>query len=338
MPGPGWLAGLHYRVSSGGSILCYHSLTTSELPSPSIVNVPVDEYRSVMQLVGRCGEIAPLREVVRRHQAGLSTAGLIAVTFDDAYAAILATVGDRPRGGRVPTTLFVVTDAARAGTSYWWDRVEDAFARVSPERWRAFEDAIGLPTAYRMGQPAELGPLRPLRQWMLAAHRGRWPTSLEQPLAELETAAGWTTRHRSMTFEELDRLASLPEVDIGVHTQTHAVLPLLSDEEVRTEILGSYHTLRERYAGKVVPLLAFPFGLFDGRTARLANDVGIEAAFGLGNRTLRGVPRSGVLPRFIMAAGATRWRLALKLLGVYERLRRGQGGALACPALPSATS
>ena len=76
-----------------------------------------------------------------------------------------------------------------------------------------------------------------------------------------------------MTFDELDRLGSLPEVEIGVHTQTHAVLPLLPDGEVRKEILGSYHILRERYAVKAVPLLAFPFGLFDGRTARLASDV-----------------------------------------------------------------
>src|SRR5437763_3799878 len=338
MPAPGWLAGLHHHVSSGGSILCYHSLTSAELPSAGIVNVPVDEYHSVMQVVRRSGEIVSLREVVRRHQAGLSTAGLIAVTFDDAYAAVLATVEDRPGEVRVPITLFVVTDAARAGTSYWWDRVEDVFARVSPERWRAFEDTIGLPAAYRIGQPADLGPLRPLRQWILAAHGGRWPAALEQPLAALEAGAGWTTRHRSMTFDELDRLGSLPEVEIGVHTQTHAVLPLLPDGEVRQEILGSYHTLRERYAGKAVPLLAFPFGLFDGRTARLASDVGMQAAFGLGNRTLRDVPRSGVLPRFIMAVGETRWRLALKLLGVRERLRRGQRGALACPVLPSATS
>src|SRR2546422_7055564 len=51
-------------------------------------------YTTLFRSVGSSGEIAPLREVVRRHQAGLTTAGLIAVTFDDAYAAVLAATGD----------------------------------------------------------------------------------------------------------------------------------------------------------------------------------------------------------------------------------------------------
>src|SRR6266705_4867483 len=94
MPRRGLLTGLYHRISSGGSILCYHSLSSADLPAASSVHVPVHEYRLMIQAVGSSGEIAPLREVVRRHQAGLTTAGLIAVTFDDAYAAVLAATGD----------------------------------------------------------------------------------------------------------------------------------------------------------------------------------------------------------------------------------------------------
>jgi peptidoglycan/xylan/chitin deacetylase (PgdA/CDA1 family) len=279
-----------------------------------------------------------LREIVRRHHAGLGTRGLVALTFDDAYASLLATAGGAIAREQAPIAVFVVTDAARTGASYWWDRVEEAFAHVSAERWRAFEGAVGLPDSYRVGQPARLGPLRPLRQWTLAVHRGRWPESLEPALAELEAAAGAKTSQRSMTFAELERLAASVDLEIGVHTRSHPVIPLLPEQEVREEIAGCYAILRERFGSRVVPVLAFPFGLFDARAQRISREVGMQATLGLGNRTLRGLRAGGVLPRFSMTAEERQWRLSLKLLGLRDRLRGARGAVLECPPLPSATS
>jgi peptidoglycan/xylan/chitin deacetylase (PgdA/CDA1 family) len=334
----GLLAGLRRRLPSGGSILCYHSVTGSDLPSASAVNVPIEELRATLDRVRQGGEAVPLRELVRRCQAGLSTAGLIAITFDDAYASLLR-AGDVIARARIPITVFVVTNAARTGQRYWWDRVEDAYAGVTPQRWHAFENAIGLPRDYRAGQPASLGRLRPLRQWILAVHKGGWPDYLEQPLAELEADAGGTSRHRSMTFGELDQLVLIPGVEVGVHTQSHAVLPLLGNVDAEREIAGCHDILRERYGIRAAPLLAFPFGLFDRRTHEIARRAGMEATFGLGNRTVRGQPSVDVLPRFMAVAGEARWRLAFKTWGVLEQLRRVRGDvAPDYPALPSPTS
>src|SRR5262245_35919403 len=118
----------------------------------------------------RVGTLVPLTDLVRRHREGRSTAGLIAITLDDAYAALQQGFQQAIVRDTIPVTLFVVAQAASNGAAYWWDRVDDLFPRVDAGRWMAFEKACGLPDEYRRGQPPEYGPLRPLRQWLLARY------------------------------------------------------------------------------------------------------------------------------------------------------------------------
>src|SRR5688500_18709512 len=169
-------------IRGGGAILCFHSVTTPALPAAGTSHVSVQAFTSFIGVASRLGEIVPLSELVRRYTEGRSTSGLIAVTFDDAYAALLTELKDVIARQTIPIAVFVVTGAAARGAKYWWDRTDDLFPRSTPERWRAFETECGVPDAYRHGQPREHGPLRPLRQWLLARFAGRWPDHLEPAL------------------------------------------------------------------------------------------------------------------------------------------------------------
>jgi peptidoglycan/xylan/chitin deacetylase (PgdA/CDA1 family) len=326
------------RAAPGGAILSLHSVTTRELPADGTAHVSLASFRSIVGAVRRVGELVTLGELVRRHQQGRSTRGLIALTFDDAYAALGSEFRDFVSQAGVPLAVFAVTAAAETGAAYWWDRVDDAFSRVTPRRWREFETACGLPEAYRRGQPREHGPLRPLRQWVLAAHRGRWPPHLEPALAALERAAGACTRHRSMTYAELAALAAVPGVEVGVHTVSHPVLPLLDDAELAREIADAHHALRERLPA-VLPMLALPFGLYDERTLRAARAAGMTATFTVAGAPLHGQPLPHALPRYCLTRSDSPARLVLRLLGWPDRLRRLFGHAPApYPDLPSPTT
>lgn len=326
-----------WTASSGGAVLCLHGLTTPAMPSNALTHIPVDQLEGLVRATRRVASIVPLAELLSEHRRGAATGGAVAITFDDAYAS----VGEAAaffRAESLPVTIFVTTHAADAGKPYWWDRVDDLHPRVGSARWREFEDALGVPEAFRQGQPAELGPLRPLRQWILAEHRGRWPDPLERPLAELEREAGCTTVQRSMSFDELVRLAAIPSVDFGVHTATHPVLPLLSDAEFEGEVAGAHEVLRRRLP-RVLPVLAVPFGLFDSRTARLARDCGMTDSLSLAGRTMRGAPGGDAVPRFCLTNRERSWKLALRVTGIAERLRRGDSDRPGeYPALPSATT
>lgn len=280
----------------------------------------------------------PLRELVTRHVSGETTDGLLALTADDAYASWQAAAPYLSREA-IPLTVFAVSDALATGSSFWWDRCEELACSASPGRWRQFEDDCGLPEAYRRGQPADGGPMRPLRQWTLAEHAGRWPGALEGPLARLEGELGRRTPQRSMTEAELSAFAAHSGAEIGVHTATHAALPFLSDDEVITDIRRGYDDLRVHFPA-VVPYLAIPFGLFDSRTAGLAARAGMTVSLTLEGHPLdrRHAAEMGV-PRHCVVREQGPGVLSLKASRLARFLWRSEGDrANPYPVLPSPTS
>jgi peptidoglycan/xylan/chitin deacetylase (PgdA/CDA1 family) len=326
------------RLVPGGAILSFHSITTPSLPASGDAHVSLDAFKSFVRSLRRLGEIVPLRDFVHRREQGRDTSGLIAITLDDAYAALAAEFREFVASDAVPVTIFAISDAARDGDAFWWDRIDDVYPRVAADRWVAFEAACGLPDSYRRGQPREYGPLRPLRQWLLASGAGRWPAHLEPALRAVERDAGYQTVHRSMTWDELSALAALPGVDIGVHTISHPVLPLLSNADLEREITGGYAALRQRFPD-VVPVLAVPFGLYDERVLRTAHAAGMMTSLTLSGDIGQDPPASHALPRFCVTRTDTCAKLALRLSGLRRYVRAWSvAPPPRYPDLPSPTS
>ncbi len=327
-----------YRLASGGAILCFHSVTPSTYVEYGDAHLSLDDFASSVRTARRWGEFVPLSELIARHIQGGSTSGLLAATFDDGYATLQGEFKDLIAREGIPVAIFVVIEAAWKGKSYWWDRVDNLFPRIGAVRWRAFEDACGVPEAYRAGQPRAYGPLRPLRQWILATHAGRWPAHLEDELARLEQEAGYRTRQRAMTFDELNRLAETPGIEIGVHTLSHPVLPLLGDADLQQEIRAAHDALRT-HVRNTIPVLAVPFGLYDARTLRLASSSGMIACLTLSGETLGSPASRSSIPRICVTKTDARSKLSLRLLGVPRLVRAVRGRRLQLfPDLPSATT
>lgn len=335
-----------------GVILCYHGIARTA-PARSI-HVSPEELASAIELLRRVATLVPLREIVERVRAGRSTAGLAALTFDDAYASVAAEAGELLRRESVPITLFVVTRAARTGARFWWDRLESLAYGLDGSAWLRLLQRLGVPERYRSESGDGAARFGLLRAWVLRHHAGREPQGLSDVAEEFEAApvegpgigaegaeepgrtadSTPTAPDRAMTFDELDRLAASPLVDVGVHTATHAVLPLLSDDEVRREVRECYATLRERWPG-AVPVLAAPYGLVDDRIVRLAQEAGMAASLTLSDNTLAVAGPGRGIPRLGMSRGDPLWKLPLRCAGVVERVRRWRTGrADAAPELP----
>jgi len=321
-----------------GAILCFHGFDVDGAPSHSSMHVPLGLLEAVVTMIQRLGAIVPLGDLVTRHLAGRSTAGLVALTSDDAYASLLGAERFLKRSG-VPLTVFAVSGTLATGQAFWWDRIDESAPRTHPDRWRRFEDECGLPESYRRGQPAAEGPARPLRQWVLAEHAGRWPRALEEALGRLEAELGPPTPQRSMTEPELAGFVTRTGAQVGVHTVSHAALPFLGDHELVAEIRQCHEALRARFRD-ALPYLAIPFGLFDARTLRLAAEAGMTVSLTLAGSPLdRPFAAELGMPRLCVVREHAPGILALKASGVAALLGLVRGRtATPYPVLPSPTT
>jgi peptidoglycan/xylan/chitin deacetylase (PgdA/CDA1 family) len=86
-----------------------------------------------------------------------------------------------------------------------------------------------------------------------------------------------TAAARTMTPDELRRLAASPLIDIGAHTMTHPWLAGLPRDIQLEQIVGSRQQCRD-LTGEFPSSFAYPFGAFDPVTPELVKSAGFELA------------------------------------------------------------
>jgi peptidoglycan/xylan/chitin deacetylase (PgdA/CDA1 family) len=323
-------------LSRAGAILCYHGFSRGSGPGGPPLHVTLDEFRTAVAVARSLGRVVPVSDLVRRRREGRSTAGLFAFTFDDAYLSLSEVASEFIRSDAVPVTVFAIPTALDHGSTFWWDRLDALVPHLAADDTRTLLDRCGVPDHFRRRHAHGFGPERPLRQWILARHRGRCPTAILEVLAEREQETGARAPDRSMTWSELNRFLELPSVELGVHTLTHPVLRLLPEPEQRREIGEAFDRLRERFA-LTRPILAAPFGQLDAATVAAARRSGMQATLSLRATTLDAGEPADVLPRFCILARERPLKLALRVAGLSGRLRRARGQTEPTyPPLPSA--
>jgi peptidoglycan/xylan/chitin deacetylase (PgdA/CDA1 family) len=326
-------------VGTKGAVLCLHGLDLQEDPARASLHISLEQFQAIVAAIRDVGQLVPLEDIVTRQLNGRSTRGLVALTADDAYASWLAAESVLISQA-IPLTVFAVADALTTGSRFWWDRVTDSAFLASLERWRRFEHDCGLPDAYRQGQPAAEGVTRPLRQWVLAEHAGRWPAALEETLARLEGELGHRTNQRSMSEVELSGFLTRTGAQLAVHTISHAALPFVSDHELITEVRQGHEQLRTRFPD-TLPYLAIPYGLFDARTLRLAADAGVKVSMTLQGHALdRTFSAGSGMSRLCVVRENTPGMLMLSTSRIARPLKRLRDRTHdnPFPVLPSATT
>lgn len=157
-----------------------------------------------------------------------------------------------------------------------------------------------------------------------------WPevAAAQAQLPELMRSMGWT---------DVERMVA-GGAQFGAHTLTHPHLPQLGDEQLREELAESRELVAARLG--TCEAIAYPFGEWDERVARVAGEVGYSFAFSLpqgpqASGTPLSIPRVNVDrrdrgARFLVKLSAPGRRLLLsdageRARGLRDRLRSGGG-------------
>jgi peptidoglycan/xylan/chitin deacetylase (PgdA/CDA1 family) len=269
------------RTFGWGGVIAYHGV--GEAPITPVMHVSPTRLRAQLEHLRDHYAVVPLRELVERWQVGASTSGCVAITFDDAYAGVAVYALPILRALDLSATVFVTSDHAANGASYWWDDVERQRLAHTVGDWSEAPAIAGLPPF----PVADAAAMERLRNRVIARFAGRWPRGLTRGVDPV-----W----RSLDFRELAELANDQRIDFGVHTLSHPALPLLPYAEQVAEMRDNFALLQERLP-RVLPVVAYPYGLYDRMTVRAARDAGMIAGLTMEGRATADNPDRMVAPR-----------------------------------------
>jgi peptidoglycan/xylan/chitin deacetylase (PgdA/CDA1 family) len=256
-------------------ILIYHRVTELEA-DPEMLAVSPDNFRRQMEFLKQQFRIVRFD----KDWSDLKERA-VAITFDDGYAdnvlealPILEEVG-------VPATFFVSTGRIGSDNEFWWHQLEGILLRDGeyPPRFKLNDSRYGREwDTNTLQQRKKL--YDSLNELMLNISPDRQEVWLDQlrKWSGLDKAAG--TFHRSMTREELKKLAANPWAVIGAHTVTHSALSALTEEQQRKEILPSKQAL-ENITGTKITTFSYPFGRkrdYNNTSVRLCREAGFDKA------------------------------------------------------------
>lgn len=308
------------------SIVTFHRVLPEPLlaqyPIPSIAVTP-EELDHVLGVFQEHYTPGPLIEVAARYEAGERPAKpFLAVTFDDGQRDNLTYAHPVLAARGIRATFFVVAQAAEHDETLWHDRVAFALARLEPHKL------------------ARVGPL--LDELAVARDAEDLPNAALAAAKALTSEArdAWVARLEQLTGGEArpewDGLMSWPELrtlkeaghEIGSHSTSHAILPLVADADLDAEIAGSRRVIAENLGGEV-STFCYPNGDHDGRVVDAVGRAGYRYAvttrYGLNGRGAAALTlkRCEVQGRFARNASG-----AFASAGVLMRLTGRQPGAV----------
>lgn len=253
-------------------VIDFHSVVAdsegSVYPEPS-VNLPVEDFRRILDFLTRYFKIVSLDEVVEALEAGgMFARPVVALTVDDGFRDNYELLFPVLKEKGLPATIFLTAGLIATPERIWVDRILEAVAGTKNETIRVSRSAVGEERVF---------PIKSLRQKQDAAvELLEWLKTL--PVAErqarqkdIEDQLGYRPAGEPLMLNwEQIREMEKQGITFGAHTMTHPILSRMPHEEAAREIRES-KALIERELGHPVRHFAFPNGGRDDFTPELGD-------------------------------------------------------------------
>ena len=197
---------------------------------------------------------------------------LIHITFDDGFADVFTNAYPILKQHQIPFTLYVTTDMPDGKADLWWLQLEQ-MAHGDGE-W--FEKVVS--QVYD-------------RKESIAATMHEITSSAVDPRL---------CQQMSLTWEQIQEMASEEWCTIGSHGVSHSALSLLTVEEAEYELIASKQRI-EAMLGVEIRHFSYPHSFFNDTTNRLVRETGYSTAVvGYGGATRRKKGNDFFYRRFIV--------------------------------------
>jgi peptidoglycan/xylan/chitin deacetylase (PgdA/CDA1 family) len=304
-------------------VLLYHRV--AELPlDPQLLCVSRKNFAEHLEVLRTCATAVQVEALGQVLESGSRGNDAVVITFDDGYADNLYNAKPLLERYDIPATVFVTSGYVGSNREFWYEALERILLHTGPlpEALRltingqVYDWQIGAVPQNVDGNLCWTGWNMSLTANPTSRHRVyRLLCEILQPLPDqerqeiLDRLAAWagkdiTSRqtHRTLSQQELIRLAEGRLVEIGAHTVSHPVLSALPIAAQADEISGSKADL-EDILGRRIASFAYPFGGQSHYTQETVTAVR-QAGFTWACSNFPGTVRPGTdhwqLPRFLV--------------------------------------
>lgn len=268
------------RLLGGALILGYHRIGES-LQDGYETSVSAKFFEEQMQVLCKHAKPIGLSKLVEHLKEGTLLPKSVAITFDDGYADNLYQAKPILEQFEIPATVFVCMGFL--GREFWWDEL-DRMVMLSKTDIGSLRLEVGKKqfvwNPSGVGREPDLQIRRKLRQALYNFLLGLDVEEQRQALNAIRNWSGVLTSEptaRAMTANELLQLVNGGLIQVGAHTRHHPMLPQLSAERQREEIVGCKQDL-EALLGNRIDGFAYPNGQATPDSKRIIRDAGFKYA------------------------------------------------------------
>jgi len=281
------------RVLGGALILGYHRVTNT-ISDTYEVCVSPEHFAEHMEIVSNYAHPISLSALVLHLKEGSLPSNAVAVTFDDGYADNLHQAKPILEKYHIPATVFVCT--GYLGKEFWWDELE-TLVMLSKADLGSLHLQVG-EKLFVSNQPKvspEADTIESRRQFRHALYHFILALDVESQHDAMNMIRSWSgtssdkaTTSRAMNDKELIQLADGGLIELGSHTRHHPMLPQLSFDEQKAEIVSGKDDLDE-ILGRTTEGFSYP----NGRATPSAKQIVQEAGLTYACTSLHDVIRNG---------------------------------------------
>ena len=264
------------RTDKPAAVLMYHRVSPSDPQAEYCVDPLL--FRSQLHALRAEGfDVMPLGALVDGALAGHLDRPSVALTFDDGYRDGLEIIAPMLAEHHLPATFFVVGTALDGAHEFWWDLLDRIFRAgpaLPPElRIRLGTDDLVMPTATK----GELTAARTHLTEQLYTLPLEARDAVVARLREWGMAARAQAARLTLTAEQVAALATLPNVEIGAHSDNHLWLPTQTPA-VRFSEVSACKARLEGLMSRPVVSFSYPFGGHDEATVAAVRAAGYRYA------------------------------------------------------------
>ena len=265
------------RVLGGALILGYHRISATQEDTYEVCVSP-ENFEEHLAVLRKYTHTIGLSKLVQHLKEGSVPQKWVAITFDDGYADNLYIAKPMLEKYEVPATVFVCT--GNPGKEFWWDELERLVASSTAE-FNALARQMqenGFPWTAPDADLLKRSQFRHSLYYFLLT------LEVEEQNRAMQVIRDWSGvlpeergARRSLEPSELLQLAGGGLVELGSHTRNHPMLPQLSLERQREEIITGKQEL-ESILGRPVDGFSYPNGRATWDAKRIVQELGFAYA------------------------------------------------------------